>query len=75
MSGGHYLPNRVNVYGPVAETSASVQNSRFLRSQAISNYELTTVHNCLDMAVASLMYHCKYIDKFVFLLRKSAVGS
>jgi len=31
--------------------------------------------NCLDMAVASLMYHCKYINEFVLLLRKSAVGA
>jgi len=26
------------------------------------------------MAVASLMYQCKYINGFVLLLRKSAVG-
>jgi len=62
MSGEHYLPNRVTAYGPVAEISASVQN-----------YELQIVHNCLDMAVTSLMYHCQYINKFVLLLQKSAV--
>jgi len=26
------------------------------------------------MAVTSLMYHCKYIDKFVLLQQKTAVG-
>jgi len=29
----------------------------------------------MDVAVASLMYPCKYIKQFVLLLRKSAVGS
>jgi len=29
MSGGHYLPNRVTVYGPVAEICVSVQNTKF----------------------------------------------
>jgi len=29
------------------------------------------VHNCLDTAITNLMYHCKYINKFVLLLRKS----
>jgi len=33
------------------------------------------IHKCLDMAIANLMYHCKYINKFVLLLRKSAVVS
>ena len=75
MSGRHYLPNRVTAYGPVTEISAPVQNLRFLRSHVIYNYELKIVHNCLDMAVASLMYHCKYINKFILVLRKSAVGS
>jgi len=32
MSGGHYTLNRVTAYGPVAEISASVQNTRFLCS-------------------------------------------
>ena len=27
------------------------------------------------MAVSSLMYHCKYINKFVLLQQKFAVGS
>jgi len=36
-------------------------------------YELKIVHNRLDIAVTNLMYHCKYINKFVLLLRKSAV--
>jgi len=54
MSGGHYLPNRVTVYGPIAEISASVQNTKFNRSQVIQNYE-KIVHNCLDMTVTSLM--------------------
>jgi len=31
------------------------------------------VHNCLDMAVTSMMCHCKYINKFVILLGKSDV--
>jgi len=35
MSEWHYPPNRVTVYGPVAEISASVQNRRFLCSQVI----------------------------------------
>jgi len=39
------------------------------------NYELKIVHNCLDMAITNLMYHCKNINKFVLLLRKSAVAS
>ena len=49
--------------------------SQISRSQVIYNYELEIVHNCLDMAVTSLLYHCKYITKFILLLRKSAVGS
>jgi len=35
MSEGRYLPNRVTAYGPVAETSVSVQYPRFLRSQVV----------------------------------------
>jgi len=35
MFGGHYLPNRVNAYGPVTKISASVQNPRFFRGQVI----------------------------------------
>ena len=31
----------------------SVQNPRFLRSQAIENYRLKIVHNCLYVAIAS----------------------
>jgi len=27
------------------------------------------------MAFAGVMYHCKYINEFVLLLRKSAVGA
>jgi len=73
MSGGHYIPNRVTAYGPVAETTASVQNPRLLRSQAIQNYELQIVHNCLDMAVTSMVYHCKHINKFVLLLGRKCV--
>ena len=53
----------------------SVQNPRFLRSQVIKNYQLKIVHNCLDMTVTSLMCHCKYINKFAVLLRKSAILS
>jgi len=30
--------------------------------------------NCVDMAVTSLLYHCKYITKFILLLQKFAVG-
>jgi len=56
MSGGHYLPNRVTAYRPVAEISPSIQNTKFLRSQVISNYEFKIVHNYLDMAVTSLLY-------------------
>ena len=37
--------------------------------------KLKIVHNCLDMTVTSLMYHFKYINKFIVLLQKSAVGS
>jgi len=74
MSGGHYLPNRVTAYGSVAEITASDQNPRFLHSQAIQTYELENVHNYLDMPVTILMYHYKYIGKFVFLQQKSAVG-
>jgi len=70
----HYLPNRT-VYGPVVEISASVKNHRFLRSQVILNYELKIVHNCLEQAVISLMYHCKFINKFVLFHQKFAVGS
>jgi len=29
----------------------------------------------MDMSVTTLMYHCKSINKFILLLRKSAVGS
>jgi len=68
MSGGHHLPNRVTAYGPVTEISASVQNLRFLHSQVIYNYELKIVHNCLNMAVTSMMHHCKYMNKFVLVL-------
>jgi len=35
MSGGHHLPNRVSVYGQVADTSASGQYTGFLCSQVI----------------------------------------
>ena len=59
---------RVTAYKPVAEISASVQKPRFVSSQVIQNYELKIVYNCLDMAVTSLMYHCKYINKFLLLL-------
>ena len=70
------LPSsRVTAYGTVVEISASVQNPRFLCNQVIQNYELKIVHNCLDMTVTSLMYDCKYINKFVLLPRRSAVGS
>ena len=72
-NGGHYLPNKGTVYGPVAEISASVQHPRFLRSHVIENYDLN-VHNCLHVVVINLMYHCKWINKFVVLLRKSAIG-
>ena len=63
MSGGHYLPNRVSAYGPVAKHS-EVQNPGF------QNYQLKIVHNRLDMAVTGLIYHCKLIQKFVLLLRQ-----
>jgi len=33
------------------------------------------IHKRLDMTVTSLMYHCEYINKSVFLPWKSAVGS
>jgi len=72
---GHYFPNRRTACGPVPQISASVHNPRFFRSQVISNYEFKIVHNCLDMAATSLMYHCKYIKNFVLLLRKFAVMS
>jgi len=76
MSGGHwnYLPNRRTVCGPVVQTSVSVKNPRFLRSQVILNYELEIVHNCRERAIISLMYHCKFINKFVLLQKKFAVG-
>ena len=51
------------------------KNPIFLRSQVISNYEFKIVHNCLEQAVTLLMYHSKYINKFVFLPRKSAFRS
>jgi len=75
-SGGHwyYLPNRRIVYGPVVEISASVKIPRFLRSQVISIYEHKIVHNCLEKAVINLMYHCKFINKFVLLQQKFVVG-
>jgi len=77
MSGGHwqYLPNRRTVHGPVVEISAFVKYPRFLRSQEILIYELKIVHNSLEPAVTSLMYHCKYINKFVLLQQKFNVGS
>jgi len=49
--------------------------SQISRSQVTQNYELEIVHSCLDMAVATLLYHCKYITKLILLLRKSPVGS
>jgi len=58
----------VTAFGPVTEISASIQD---LISSQPSNL---VMNYCLDMAVASLMYHCKYINKFVLVLRKSAVG-
>jgi len=30
--------------------------------------------NYVDMAVTSLLYHCKYINKFILLLRRFAIG-
>jgi len=63
-----------SAYGPVAEISASVQNPRFLRSQVIKNYEFKIVHNCLDMVVTGLMYHCKCINK-LFCFCKSPGSS
>jgi len=33
------------------------------------NYEPEIVHNCLDMTVTSLLYHCKCITKFILLTR------
>jgi len=76
MSGGHwhYLPNRT-VYGPVVEITAFVKNPRFLSSQVILNYEPKIVHNCQNIAVTSLIYHCKYINKFILLQQTFAVGS
>jgi len=74
MSEGHYLPNRVTAYRPVAEISASVQNPRFLPSQVIKNYDIKIVHNQLDMAVTSLMYHFKCFNKLFLFLQKSTVG-
>jgi len=32
------------------------------------------VHNCLEQAVTSLMYHCKFINKFVFLSASLLLG-
>jgi len=79
MSGGHWhylcLPNRRTVHGPVVEITASVKNPTFHRSQVILNYDLKIVHNCLNIAVASLMHHCKYINKFVLLQQQFAVES
>jgi len=76
MSGGHWhcLPNRT-AHGLVVEISASVKNPRFLCRQAILNYELKIVHNCLEQAVTSLMCQCKYINQFVLLQQKFAVAS
>jgi len=37
--------------------------------------DLKIVYNHVDMAVTSLTYHCKYINKFDLLLLKSAFGS
>jgi len=70
MSGHwHCLRNRKAVHGPVVEITVSVKNPRFLRSQIILNYERKIVHNCLNIAVTSLMYHGKYsttINSFCF---------
>jgi len=37
--------------------------------------KINIVPNCVDMAIISLMYHCKNINKSVLLLRMSAIGS
>jgi len=74
MFEGHCLPNRVT-----ARTSHKnlCNSTKFpiLSQPSNLNYELEIVHNCLDTANTNLMYHCKYISKFVLLLRKAAVVS
>ena len=65
----HY-PLSVLLMDQAQEISASDHNPRFLRSQAIYNYKLKIVHYCLNMECTSLMYYCKYINKFVLVLPK-----
>ena len=65
----HY-PLSVLLMDQAQEISASDHNPRFLRSQAIYNYKLKIVHCCLNMECTSLMYYCKYINKFVLVLPK-----
>lgn len=45
------MSNRVIAHGAIAEIPTSVQNPRYLRSQAVRIYELKIAHNQLDVAI------------------------
>jgi len=68
----HWLPNRT-VYAPIAE-DCICQKPQISSQPSYLNL-WTIVHNFLEQAVTTLMYHCKYINKIVLFQQKFAVGS
>jgi len=79
MFGGHHLQIEIEKL-PKDQSQKSLHQSKIPDFFAAKSSKIMK-YNCLDMyskqtlVITDLMYHCRYTNNFVLLLRKSAVAS